>query len=66
MPRTTPRAQPAPPSRRAPAAPADGPWPALLERLPEYEPDRPLLTLEFFKESAESAGPPETVATSCQ
>ena len=28
-----------------------GPWPAILERLPEYEPDTLLLSLEFYRES---------------
>jgi hypothetical protein len=32
-------------------APPTGPWPALLEQLPEYEPDTLLLVLEFYKES---------------
>ena len=27
------------------------PWPAILERLPEYEPDTLLLSLEFYRES---------------
>jgi hypothetical protein len=32
-------------------APLQGPWPAILERLPEYEPDTLLLSLEFYRES---------------
>jgi hypothetical protein len=28
-----------------------GPWPTILERLPEYEPDTLLLSLEFYRES---------------
>src|SRR3984893_3136679 len=32
-------------------APLQGPWPAVLERLPEYEPDTLLLSLEFYRES---------------
>ena len=28
-----------------------GPWPAILEHLPEYEPDTLLLSLEFYRES---------------
>jgi Prokaryotic E2 family D len=35
----------------APDSPPPGPWPAVLERLPEYEPDRLLLSLEFYRES---------------
>ena len=27
------------------------PWPAILEKLPEYEPDQLLLSLEFYRES---------------
>jgi Prokaryotic E2 family D len=39
---------------RAHPAPADAPpspWPKILERLPEYEPDTLLLSLEFYRES---------------
>src|ERR1700730_3996510 len=32
-------------------APLQGPWPAVLERLPDYEPDILLLSLEFYRES---------------
>src|ERR1700737_4458180 len=44
------------PSRAEPKSvstntPLQGPWPAILERLPEYEPDRLLLSLEFYRES---------------
>lgn len=31
--------------------PSQGPWPTILERLPEYEPDTLLLSLEFYRES---------------
>ena len=30
---------------------AQSPWPAILEKLPEYEPDQLLLSLEFYRES---------------
>lgn len=44
------------PSQAAPKAtstngPSQGPWPTILERLPEYEPDTLLLSLEFYRES---------------
>ena len=44
------------PSQTAPKAVStngllQGPWPAILERLPEYEPDTLLLSLEFYRES---------------
>lgn len=35
----------------SPTGEARGPWPALLEKLPEYEPDKLLLVLEFYRES---------------
>ena len=28
-----------------------GPWPRILEQLPEYEPDTLMLSLEFYRES---------------
>src|SRR5207253_5996071 len=31
--------------------PLHAPWPAILERLPEYEPDTLVLSLEFYRES---------------
>jgi hypothetical protein len=34
-----------------PSAMAHGPWPAILEKLPEFEPDRLQLSLEFYRES---------------
>jgi hypothetical protein len=42
--------------RPAPSEVVDGPetarpWPAVLEQLPDYEPDRLLLSLEFYRES---------------
>ncbi len=44
------------PSQAAPksvyaTAPMQSPWPTILERLPEYEPDTLLLSLEFYRES---------------
>jgi len=42
-------------SRAAPVAASpsvlQGPWPTILEQLPEYEPDTLLLALEFYRES---------------
>src|SRR5712692_3672582 len=48
--RSTPsRATPQPHSNTSGAR--HGPWPAILEQLPEYEPDTLLLALEFYRES---------------